>query len=250
LRRESLQQGARQINLNVVCIRWGQKFSADYVHKLYNMVQRNLTLPHRFICLTENPGDLHAGIESIELQQGFEYCWNKLELFKPANFSQQDLCLYFDLDVVITGNIDDLAAIRPQEKFTGLRDWYTRGNLCYNSSVMRFYGDYFGALNTSLIAKLKEGTVRWGREYDGYLRSDDKVVLWEGKTRYGGDQEWISRYVYPQRELKKHSFPKEWIMSYKKHGRSGLPAGCKVMVFHGFPKPHEVNNDYVKEHWR
>ena len=102
----------------------------------------------------------------------------------------------------------------------------------------------------SLLAKLADGRVRWAREYDGYLRSNDKVVLWEGEKRYAGDQEWISHHVYPPKELKNHSFPGGWILSYRKHGRRRLPGACKVMVFHGDPKPHEVNNDYVAEHWR
>ena len=38
---------------NVICIKWGDKFGANYVNSLYNMVERNLTLPHRFICFTD-----------------------------------------------------------------------------------------------------------------------------------------------------------------------------------------------------
>jgi hypothetical protein len=257
------------MNLDVLCVKWGDKFSTDYVHKLYNMVKRNLTIPYRFICFTDNPNSLNPDIRTVRLQQGFEYCWNKLELFRPDHFSKETLCLYIDLDVVITDNIDDLVTVCPQDKFIGLYDWYCNNqsdsgifrrligsakrhmdNSHYNSSVMRFYGNDHTNLNNALIEKLKDGTVRWEREHDAYLQSHDKVVLWEGKKRYGSDQEWISHYIYPLSELKKHSFPDGWIMSYKKHGRDGLPKGCKIMVFHGYPKPHEVNNDYVKEHWR
>ena len=39
---------------NVVCIKWGEKYSAEYVNRLYGMVQRQLSLPHRFVCLTED----------------------------------------------------------------------------------------------------------------------------------------------------------------------------------------------------
>ena len=71
---------------NVVCIKWGDKFSADYVNRLYNMVQRNLTLEHRFICLTEDPTDLNPKIEALPLtRDDLEYCWNKLILFERKN---------------------------------------------------------------------------------------------------------------------------------------------------------------------
>ncbi len=237
------------MNLKIVCVKWGNKFPALYVNRLCNMVKRNLTIPYRFVCLTDNPEGLTPNIDIVAFQQEFEYCWTKIELFKPDNFSYEELCLYLDLDVVITGNIDALVTIDPEKKFIGLYDWYSsRKNPHYNSSVMRFYGNCNTHLYSYLLAKLKDGTIRWGREFDAYLGSNDKVVLWEGKKRYGGDQEWISHYVYPQKEIKGNSFPKNWIMSYKKHGRKRLRKKCKIMVFHGFPKPHEVNNAYVKEH--
>jgi hypothetical protein len=239
------------MNVKIVCVKWGDKFPSSYVNRLYNMVQRNLTLPHSFVCLTDNPEDLIPDIDIIKLEQKFEYCWTKIELFRPDIFPEEDLCLYLDLDVVITDNIDELVTLHPEKDFFGLYDWYSpRRHPYYNSSVMRFSGNSHTHLFSSLVEKLKDGTVGWGREFDVYLGSNDKVVLWEGAKRYGSDQEWISAHVYPQKEIKAHSFPKKWIKSYKKHGRKRLPRNCKVMVFHGFPKPHEVDNKYVKEHWR
>jgi len=239
------------MTVNVVCVKWGSKFSPHYVNTLYNMVNRNITIPHRFVCLTEKPDGLNSNIDIVDIEQDFEYCWTKLEIFKPDIFSNEAVCLYLDLDVVITDNIDDLITFKTDHTFIGLYDWYcTRRFPHYNGSVMRFYGNINSDINSSLIKKLEDGTVRWGREYDAYLGSNDKPVLWEGEKRYGSDQEWITNCVYTRRELKKNSFPKKWIRSYKKHGRKRLPKECKVMVFHGFPKPHEVDNDYVKEHWR
>jgi len=239
------------MDLKIVCVKWGSKFSASYVNKLYNMVKLNLTIPYRFICLTDDQKGLIPDIDIITLKQDFEYCWTKIELFRPGNFSDDDLCLFLDLDVVITGNLDDLVTFQPEKMFVGLYDWYSsRRNPHYNSSVMRFHGNSQTYLFSSLLAKQEDRTIKWGREFDAYLGSDDKVVLWEGEKRYGSDQEWISSYVYPQKEIIKHSFPNKWIRSYKKHGRKYLPNKCRIMVFHGFPKPHEVNNDYVKEHWQ
>ena len=39
---------------NVICIKWGTKFGADYVNRLYRMVEKNLSIPHRFVCFTDN----------------------------------------------------------------------------------------------------------------------------------------------------------------------------------------------------
>ena len=41
------------VMLNVVCVNWGLKFKPKYVQVLYNMVQRHLTIPHKFILFTD-----------------------------------------------------------------------------------------------------------------------------------------------------------------------------------------------------
>ena len=38
----------------VVCLKHGEKYSADYVNKLHSMVSRNCSIPFEFICFTEN----------------------------------------------------------------------------------------------------------------------------------------------------------------------------------------------------
>ena len=48
---------------NVICIKWGDKFGADYVNRLYKMVEKNLTLPHRFVCFTDNSDGILDGVE-------------------------------------------------------------------------------------------------------------------------------------------------------------------------------------------
>ena len=52
---------------NVLCIKWGNKFSAGYVNKLYSMVKRHLSLSHRFVCLTEDTTGLNSEIETKPL---------------------------------------------------------------------------------------------------------------------------------------------------------------------------------------
>ena len=49
---------------NVVCIKWGSKYSAEYVNKLHSMLERNLSLHHRFISLTDDSTGLNSDIET------------------------------------------------------------------------------------------------------------------------------------------------------------------------------------------
>ena len=42
------------IDKNIICMKWGTKFGASYVNRLYDMVERNTTVPHRFVCFTDD----------------------------------------------------------------------------------------------------------------------------------------------------------------------------------------------------
>ena len=59
----------------ILCMKWGTKYGPEYVNRLHSMVRRHLTIPHRFVCLTDNREGLHADIEtfpipSLELPAG------------------------------------------------------------------------------------------------------------------------------------------------------------------------------------
>ena len=72
---------------NVICIKWGTKFGSEYVNRLYRMVEKNLSIPHRFVCFTDNGEGLDEGIEVRELPPYSDNPhigdkgWRKLSLF-------------------------------------------------------------------------------------------------------------------------------------------------------------------------
>ena len=39
----------------VLCVRWGDKYDDTYVKKLKEQLDRHLTVPFNFYCLTDNP---------------------------------------------------------------------------------------------------------------------------------------------------------------------------------------------------
>ena len=49
--------------LNVVCVKYGTKYGADYVNKLYYGVKRHLTVHHTFTCFTEDSAGLDTHIQ-------------------------------------------------------------------------------------------------------------------------------------------------------------------------------------------
>ena len=238
--------------LNVVCVNWGLKFKPVYTKTLYNMIQRHLTVPHKFICYT-NSMKLQKVVEADNFEVRklpfYDYSgwWNKLTLFSPKANLEGD-CLYFDLDVVITENIDCFFTYEEDSKVVLMRDFNlsTEG---FNSSIMRF-----------------NNKVMTPKVWDLY-QSEKKRF-----DRLQGDQNVISECIKQTPEDYK-IYPDEWTFSAKwydrynpRFGRSRWTfeqyPGAKVAVFHGKPDPlqlvdvhpHESYDpkkiEWVKNHWK
>lgn len=94
------------LEYNLIVVKWGDKFTAEHVNRIYRMAKRNITLPFNFYCYTEDPTDIYNEVNIIPLDESLdlEKWWWKLTLFKENNLN--GINLYLDLDVVIQKNID------------------------------------------------------------------------------------------------------------------------------------------------
>jgi hypothetical protein len=229
--------------LNVVCIKRGTAYTAEYVNKLYSMVQRHLTLPHKFVCMTENSEGLSEHIVVISFSDlRLRKWWNKLELFQPPP-QLEGRILFFDLDTVIVGSIDEIA--RYEGNFAilrdvGIRDPHIRPT---PKNIMGMYG--------SAIMSIKPGF--------GRFIWDECQQSIESLKQYPGDQGFIGR-----RLLGRHIEPDLWqdlfphqIMSFKyqkliQNFYREKERNLRVVCFHGKPRPHEVVEkvQWVREHWK
>lgn len=190
----------------------------EYANILFDGVRRNLRegTPGRFVVFTDNvsePG-YNPEIELRQLPEGLDGWYNKLSLFRDGAFDYGDRVVYFDLDTVITGSLDDIA--KYDGYFAILRDVYRPDGL--QSSVMAW----------------EHG------EYD---------YVWEGfkAFRYpklaNGDQEWIEQSIESPAILQK-LFPGKFA-SYKCDAQYGIPPNSSVVFFHGWPKP----SDFAQDGW-
>jgi hypothetical protein len=122
--------------INVVCVlREGGRigYDASWVEKLQNAVTRNLTMPHKFICLS----DCDVPCTRIPLDTDGDGFWAKMQLFKPNLFDGP--VLYIDLDTVICSNIDDIIKSVKHEKFVM---WLEPDKQIHSSAMMWWQGDY------------------------------------------------------------------------------------------------------------
>ena len=225
--------------LNVICLWTGNKYPIEYVEKLNNMVKKNLTIEHRFICLTDKV-NLHKieGVEFLKAPIEIADSWCKLSLFHPYldELGIKGKALYLDLDVVITGKLDGLVkkackndevegraldgspCKKEKPTFWIIKDWWRKG---FNSSVIVFD---LGKFN-KIYARFKPTDMR----------------------RLKGDQDLINE-VMEDSEVK--TFGEVEVQSYKANNlQKGFKKETKIVVFHGKPKPCELKGSWVDEYW-
>ena len=229
---------------HIICVKWCNKYISQYANVLYNMVKRHTTLPFEFHCITDNPTGLDSHIKTIKLPNDpwLKTWWSKLWMF-GSHLPLQGNILYFDLDVIIFRNIDNLFTHNPG-KFMIIRDFnrcrIKDWKLC-NSSVMRW----------------QTGTMN-------FLWDDFKIRHTQIMQSNHGDQDYITARANDQI----NHWPDEWIRSYKwemiglkdtkiRKGKKYVfehPARItehnKVAVFHGDPKPFNCGDDFVVENWK
>ena len=237
--------------VNVLCMKWGTKYPADYVNRLYSMVARNIRRPFRFVCLTDDNSDLGENIESFPLPElslnldGPERGWNKLSVFSQELYDLKGKVLCLDLDLVITGDLDDLFDYPGAVMI--IKDWVKRDGTG-NSSVYRFE---VGA-HPEVLSEFEA--------------SFDKI-----KAVYRNEQEYLSAILMKKNALV--YWPDNWCRSFKRHclrpwsffisRETKIPADARVIVFHGKPDPHDAIEGesgkwyrrfkpatWINEHWR
>ena len=236
----------------ILCMKWGTKYSAEYVNRLYNMVDRNLTLPFKMVCLTDCVKDIDSNVLCYPIPPlglsttGPERGWNKLSTFVPDLYGLQGNALFLDLDVIIIDNIDSF--FEEQGEFLIIHDWKHPWRITGNSSVYRFK---LGAFPDILP---------FFREHFDEIRH-----------KFRNEQAYLSWFV--NREGMLHYWPKAWCKSYKYHCLRKIPLGyfkppvkpkdVKIIVFHGEINPpdaikggggkwyrHVLPADWIHEVWQ
>lgn len=204
----------------VACVNVGDKYPAEYVQRLERMVAAHMSVPHQFWCLTDNPTLYKYPIVITPNRGGLGGWWSKFSLFHPNAFPEGHRIIYLDLDIVVTGSLDELAACR--DEFIMIENYSpNKGHAAYNSSCMSWT---HGGFVSNLIH------AGWKNEFMAQTHGDQEVIwmLADGHIT---------------------AWPEPWMPSYKYHCRgNGLPAAAKLVVFHGDPKPTEVKDPWVAEY--
>lgn len=227
---ESLLQQASGLSKPqiVICLKWGDRYGPQYVNQLHHMVQKNTSRALRFVCFTDDATGIEAGVE-IKPMPPFDlpeimrfHPFRRMFLFQEKLEDLEGQVLHFDLDLLVTGNIDDLFDHLPESNFVTIENWTQKGQGIGNMSVFRY--------------RIGELTEIWNR-----FRADPLAMM----KRYRNSQTFVSRTL-EQVDF----YPANWCLSFK-HSlipawplnlvvAPKLPDDAKVVAFTGKPDIDEA----------
>lgn len=205
-------------NLQVVTMKFGTKYESEWVNRLFRAVSRNLTVPHDFVCFTDDHNGLAPQIH-VEKRPDIGGWWNHLHIFSGWTDKKQ---MMIDVDDVVVGSLDELAIY---------------GGYLINSDV-------YDPANVDGGFQIVPPHCH-NKLYDMFMDDPKRI-----KAAYYSDKQWYQTHVNGSIRVQ-DLFPGQWV-SYKLHCKDAgrLPNNARIVGFHGEPKPCAVNDLWVKEHWR
>lgn len=233
------------VTRNIICVHVGQKYSNEYVEKLYRACMRNSTIDFTFTILHDNKNYNINGqnlryvkVEPMNFLGSHNLWWYKMQAFR-SDVAIADQNLLLDLDLVIVNSLEKFWNYHPLD-FVIIQDfnrqWFSKYNRS-NSSVVKF---------TPQLAK----TI-----YDNYMQNPLNY-----SRKFRGDQDYFDEYVE-----NKVRWPKKWAMSWKWEVYNGgmtesnsnkyfelttnLDLETSILVFHGKPDPHDINDPLINNNW-
>lgn len=230
--------------LTFVCFKWERvstgfqlpaatRYTARHVNVLRSMLARRVKLPHRLVCVTDDPEGIEPGIEIIPLWDrclALGGCYNRLWVFSREAgelFGPRFVCI--DLDVVL---VRDCTALfqRPEpfvvNAYNGIRprdpdQHYNGGLFMMDAGARASVWEQFDPASSPAIVQADPNTIgtdqAWIRHHLGK-----------------GEARWTNRDgVFEARQLK-----------------HGLPQSARLVLFAGKRDPSLCNASWCRENWK
>jgi hypothetical protein len=223
----------------VICIKWGTRYGVDYVNRLASMVSRNTRRPTRIVCFTDRPEGIDPGVETaplppINIPERVQWVgWRKLSLWQHPLLDLEGDVLFLDLDVVVTGPLDDFFDFEPG-RYCVAKNWSEPKLRVGNTSVYRFP---VGRM-THIFEEFNRDAERILAQY----RNEQKYISGEAKDMVFWPPAWCVSF--------KHSLLPHWPLNFIQTPR--LPPTARVVAFTGKPDPDEARDGHwpVRQAWK
>ena len=250
---DKMQSVTKIERVNVLCMKWGDYYTADYVNRLYAGVKRNLHLPFRFVCVTDDSTGFAPGIEAVPFPpdpkvpgtyapRPWPNIFAKLALFKDGFADLKGPTLFLDIDLLVTGPLERFFLYRPGD-FCIIHNWVERRKALFrkipdigNSSCFRFdAGKSNGVWETFLEEKDLPG--QKDRFRLGSQKFQTYAMMKTGKVSW-----WPSKWVCSFKRQLVPIFPLNKIFQPWRP-----PKTASIVAFHGQPDlPQAIEGYYLK----
>lgn len=215
-------------------------YGPDYVNRLYASVARNTTAPFDFV-LYAGPW-VHDRLAALDprirvVHIGLPYWWSAMYFWRPEppGVNTKDV-LYLDLDQVITGDLDPILRFPSDHAY--MKD--------YPADACPPGREAHACASTALIRN-GAGALVWEEYVKAGMPQWNPLEAKPGRPMPMAVQTVLNE---PQYGARFDTFPEDWVVSYRIWAKRKGIGGTKIVAFHGRPKPHEVDDDWVKENWR
>ena len=234
--------------VNVVCLKYGNRYPAYYVNRLYQGVKRNLSRPFRFVCVTDNAEGLLPDVETVPLPENpdvqgrpWPNIFIKLLLFRKGFADLTGPTLFLDVDLIVCGPLDRFFEYRPGD-FCIIYNWIERRKRIFRNVP---------EIGNSSCFRFDAGSDVANRVYEIFMRDKGSKELWSVYLA-NGSQKFQTRAM---REAGRVSWwPDAWVCSFKRQCIPMFPfnkfivprfrKGASIIAFHGRPDIPEVIDGY------
>jgi hypothetical protein len=240
----------------IVCMKWGGRYPAAYVNCLWAMIKRNTARPTRLVCYTEDAAGIDPDVTTLPLLEmplpaNLAWRpWRKIALWAPELPGVSGDVLFLDLDIVITGSLDQFFDYEPASTFCVIQNWTQMGSGIGNTSCYRFRVGAHSYIYENL-RRDPSGITRAHPNSQTYIsRTITEKTFWPAS--------WCVSF--------KHTLIPRWPLNFFLPAR--LPGDTKVVCFTGKPDPDEARDGrwpapwykriykyvrptpWIAEHWR
>ena len=169
--------------VNIVCMKWGDRYGPYWVNRLYGMVMRNTSWHVRFVCFTDDSEGIRNEVEcqpmpEVRFDRSLGKYWPKLGLMREDLGGLNGMTLFLDLDIVIIDCIDELFTF--EGRFCIIKEWKDPHLGYGNSSVVRFFIGHERAVLDRFYATPEQEIIDVydSKEQNFLTKAVDEVTFW------------------------------------------------------------------------
>lgn len=211
------------------------EYTGMHVNILHNMLWRNIKMPFRFVCITDDSTGIDPRIETIPLWDKYIAlggCYNRLFVFSKDMLSvlgSRFACI--DLDCVI---VDDVTHI-----FNNQEDFIINSYKPHNTKLAcksQMYNGGLMIMNAGCRSKV----------WESFNPKESPELIQKSKDTVGTDQAWIRHVLGPDEK----TFTEKDGVYEARFFSNRIPDNARIIFFAGQRDPSLLNYSWIKDNWR